>query len=96
MVNELITEHEELPCVDSVESNGKVCQRTEQSWNYDGHWEFTEDSSEEVWAHFVHIIVNFSQEYWSFIWEHKDDVLDRIESNGQGDEEESTVSVLDT
>jgi hypothetical protein len=90
----VLTKHEELPDVNSAETNSKVDNAAEHSWDDESHGEFTDYSGTEEGTHFVHVVGDFSEEDRAFIREHEDDVLDGVEGDSQSDEEQSTVSVL--
>ena len=54
------------------------------------------DFSPEISADSIHIIVRFSQKYRSFIRENQYDILNGIEAHGHCNEEESSLSILNS
>lgn len=62
----------------------------------DAHGHFSQDLSPEVSTCRVHVVVDFSEEYRSFHWEHKIDVVNSTETVVQAQEEKGTLSVLDS
>ena len=82
--------------MDSGQANCKVhdCSENDRRQNTGRYLRY--DLSKEVGAHRVHIVVHFSQEHRPLIWEYQNDVLDRIERDGHGDEEKSSIPILNT
>ena len=77
-----------------VKTYREVRNATEQHRNDDAGRNFRNNFSKEVGCDWVHIVVDFSQEHRSFVGENEDDVLDCVEGNGHGHEEEGAISVL--
>ena len=78
-----------------AEPDSEVNDAAENDWSQNAHGKFCDDLAEEVGAHGVHVVVDFSQEDRPLVREDQDDVLDRVEGDGHRDEEERAVSVLD-
>ena len=87
-------DHEGLSSV--LVTNSEVNDATEDNWSHDREGKFGDDFSPEVRAGLVHIVVDFSEENGSFVRENQDDILDSVEGDVHGDEEEGTLHVLDT
>lgn len=64
-------------------------------WSHDREWKLRDNLGPEVRTDIVHIVVNFSEEYRSFVWENQDDVLDGVEGNVHRHKEEGSLHVLD-
>ena len=77
-----------------AQSDGEINDAAEDYWCQNAHWQLCDDFAEEVGAHGIHIVVDFSQEDRPLVWEDQNDVLDGVESNSHGDEEKSAVSIL--
>jgi hypothetical protein len=92
----LLTEKREFPCVHSTQTNREVYNRTKDNWGDNCSGDFSNDLSEEISRHRVHVVVHFSEENRALVGENQNDVLDRVKSDCHGHEEESTVSVLHT
>jgi hypothetical protein len=89
-----LTEERELPCIYSAQPNREVTNGSEDDGSDDGGGDLSDDLSEEVGGDGVHVVVDFSQEDRALVREDQDDVLDRVERDCHGHEEECTVSVL--
>ncbi len=83
----VLTKHEELPDINSAETNSEVDDAAEHCGDDESHGEFTDDSGTEEGTHFVHVVGDFPEEDRTLIREHEDDVLDGVEGDGQSDEE---------
>ena len=79
-----------------AESNQVVTDWAEDCWGQDRRRELRINLGPEVRAHGIHVVVGFSQEHRSFVWENQDDVLNSVEWHAHGDEEEGSVSILDS
>jgi len=77
-------------------ANSEVNDATEDNRGHDGEGEFGDDFSPEVRAGLVHIVVDFTEEYGSFVRENQDDILDSVEGDVHGDEEKGTLHILNT
>ena len=86
----------ELIRVDGAQTDGEVNDAAINHGGQDGSGQLSDNLAEEVGTHRVHVIVHLTQEDRTFIWEDQDDVLDRVEGDGHGHEEEGTVAVLDS
>jgi hypothetical protein len=92
----MLTEEWEFIGIYSGKSDGKVNNATVNYRSQNTGWQFSNDLSKEVSTDRVHVVVDFSQEYWSLVWENQNNVLNGIEGNSHGHEEEGTISVLDS
>ena len=59
-----------------AQTDREVHDATVDNWSQDTGWQLCNDFSEEISTHRVHVVINFSQEYGSLIWEDQDDILD--------------------
>ena len=91
-----LTVDREFVGVYCVQPDGEVNDATVYHWCQYACRQFRDDFSEEVCADWVHVIVDFSQEHGPFIWEDQNNVLDRVEGDGHGHEEEGSITVLNT
>lgn len=82
--------------MDKTQTNGKVDDAPKDHWSKNTDRQFCYDFTEEVSAHRIHVVVNFSQEDRPFIREDQNDVLNSVEGNCHCHEEKSTISVLNT
>ena len=80
----------------SVEANQKVANATKESRSQNTGRQLRIYLRPEVSAHRIHVVVGFSKEDWPLIREDKDDVLDSIEAHRHSNEEEGSISVLDS
>ena len=92
----LLTEKRELVPVDGAEADGVIHDGAEDDWGQQARWELGEDLCPEIGADSVHIVVCFSQENWSLVWEDQNDVLDGVEAHRHSDEEQCAVPVLNS
>ena len=88
-------EHEEVSSV-RVVANEIVDDTAEDHWGHDREGKLRDDLGPEIWSSLVHIVIDFSQEYRSFVGEDKDNILDGVERDVHGDKEEGTLNILDT
>lgn len=79
-----------------IKTNWEVRDASKQYRDNNTSRNFRNNLSEEVSRHRVHVIVYFTQEYRSLIWENKNDVLDGVESDSHGHEEKGSISVLNS
>jgi hypothetical protein len=91
-----LTENSKLIHIDSAQSNSVVNNATKDPWSDEGSWKLCQDFGEEVRTHTVHVVVDLSEKDRSFIREDEDDVLDGVEGHSHGDEEESSISILNS
>ena len=78
----------------SVESSRKVADTTKDERCDATGWNLWDNLGKEISCGAVEVIVHLLQEYWSFIWEHKDHTLNCVESKSHADVEQSSPSVL--
>jgi hypothetical protein len=89
-----LTEEGEVVPEGSGEPNGPVDDQAEDEGNDETGGQLTDNLSEEVGTHSVHVVVNFSEEDCSLRGEKQDDVLHCTESHHHRCEEESSIDVL--
>ena len=83
----ILTEKRELEPLGSVISNCKVNSGREDGRGQNTNGQLREHLGPEICAHSIHSVVRFSQEYRSFIWEDKDDILNSVETQDHDDKE---------
>ena len=75
-------------------ANRIIDDATEDSGCHNTERQLGDDLGPEVRRRLIHIIVDFAKEYRPLIREDKDDILDGVEGDVHGDEEERTLHVL--
>lgn len=79
-----------------VEAHEEVNNATEDGRGQDREGQLRDNLGPEVRSAVVHIVVHFTQEHRSLIREDQDYVLNSVHRDVHGNEEESTLSVLNT
>jgi hypothetical protein len=77
-----------------TKSNWEINDTTKKDWGYDTYRDLSDNFTKEVGCYRIHIIIYFSQENWSLIWEDKDNILDSIKGDCHCHKEKGSVSVL--
>lgn len=80
----------------AVKTNGEVSDRTEDNWQADTVRKLREDLGPEIGGNIVHVVVDFSQEDGTLLWEDQDDILDSNKEGIHSHEEKRTLNVLPT
>ena len=92
----LLTEKRELVPVDGAEADGVIHNGAEDDWGQQARRELREDLCPEIGTNWIHIIICFSEEHMSLVWENENNILNSTETDTHGDEEQSTISVLNS
>ena len=79
-----------------VVADSVVDDAAEDDWGHDGEGELGDDFGPEVWARLVHVVIDLSKEHGTLVWEDQNNILDSVEGDVHGDEEERALDVLDT
>jgi len=79
-----------------VEANEPVDDAAEDGGSHDREGKLRDDLGPEVGSRVVHVVADFTEENGALIGEDEDNVLDGVEGDVHGDEEEGTLLVLNT
>jgi hypothetical protein len=92
----MLTEESKLIHEHCAQTDSVIGDATEQNWSNKTSRELGDNLGEEIGTDIIHVVVDFSQKYRALIREDQNDVLNGVEGDGHGNEEKSSISVLNS
>jgi len=78
-----------------VQTHREVSNATEHRGHRDTERQFRRNLGPEVGTHLVHVVVHFSQENRTFVWENQNNILNSIHGNVHCHKEQGALNVLE-
>jgi len=79
-----------------IQSHSEVSNATEHRWHRNREGQLRGDLGPEVGSDLVHVVVDFSQENWAFVWENQDHILNGVHRDVHSHEEQTALDVLES